>query len=157
MKTFVQIGVLVTLAALTACASHKTTVATSSGDATITQSGNGQQVTVQSSSGTVTVGGSVDPSNLGAPVYPGAEANTTMNVTGSDAGAMAAFKTNDDFDKVYDWYKSQLPAGSEKMKMSSGDGSVAEFVIEGANGKTAVQVTGKAGETEILITHSAKN
>ena len=160
MKTFVRIVVLIAVAGVVACSSHKTTtVSTSNGEATVTQSQSGQQVTVQTSGGAVTVGGSVDPSQLGAPVYPGAQGNSegTVSYTGANGGAMAAFKTSDDFDKVYEYYKAQLPAGSEKMKMSSGDGSIAEFVVSSANGETSVQISGKPGETAIIITHKAKN
>lgn len=159
MKTFVRIGALVAVVAVVACSSHKTTtVSTSNGDATVTQNAGSQSVTVQTSSGAVTVGGSVDPSQLGAPVYPGAQANSegSVSYSGADGGAMAAFKTTDDFDKVYEYYKSQMPAGSEKMKMQSGDSSVAEFVVSAGDGETAVQISGKTGETDIIITHKAK-
>lgn len=158
MKTFVRIGALAAIIALVACSSHKTTVSTSNGEATVTQDANGQSTTVQTSQGTVTVGKSADPSQLGAPVYPGADANTagTVSYTGANGGAMAAFKTTDDFDKVYEFYKSKLPAGSEKMKMASGDSSVAEFTVESTGSETAVEISGKSGETDIIITHKAK-
>jgi hypothetical protein len=159
MKTFVRISALVAIVTLAACSSHKTTtVSTSNGDATVTQDANGQSTTVQTQNGTVTVGKSADPSQLGAPVYPGADTNNegTVSYSGANGGTMAAFKTTDDFDKVYSFYKSQLPAGSEKMKMQSGDGSVAEFEVTGSNGDTAVQISGKTGETDIIITHKAK-
>ena len=158
MKTFVRISVLVAIVTLVACASHKTTVSTSSGDTTVTQDAGGQSTTVQTAQGTVTVGKSADPTQLGAPIYPGADANSegTVSYTGANGGAMSAFKTTDDFDKVYAFYKSQLPAGSEKMKMQSGDGSVAEFVVGNDSGETAVQISGKPGETDIIITHKAK-
>jgi hypothetical protein len=159
MKTFVRISALAAIIALVACSSHKTTtVSTSNGDATVTQDANGQSTTVQTQNGTVTVGKSADPAQLGAPVYPGADANNegTVSYTGANGGAMAAFKTTDDFDKVYGFYKSQLPAGSEKMKMQSGDGSVAEFEVTNGDGETAVQISGKPGETDIIITHKAK-
>jgi hypothetical protein len=159
MKTFVRIASLAAIVALVACGSHKTTtVSTSNGEATVTQDASGQSTTVKTNEGTVTVGKTVDASQLGVPAYPGADANTegTVSYTGANGGAMAAYKTTDDFDKVYTFYKSQLPAGSEKMKMQSGDGSIAEFVVDNASGETAVQITGKAGETAIIITHKAK-
>ena len=40
--------------------------------------------------------------------------------------------------------------------MQSGDGSVAEFVVANADGETAVQISAKPGETDIIITHKAK-
>jgi ABC-type enterochelin transport system substrate-binding protein len=157
MKTFVRIGALTATVALVACSSHKA-VTTSNGATTVTQDASGQSTTVQTDQGTVTVGKSADPAQLGAPIYPGADANSagTVSYTGASGGAMSAFKTTDDFGKVYDYYKSQLPAGSEKMKMQSSDGSIAQFVVTNAAGETAVQISGKPGETEIIITHKAR-
>jgi len=161
MKTFLRIAPLIAVAALVACGgAHKTTtVSTSNGDATVTQDARGQTTTVKTSQGSVTVGASVDPAQLGAPVYPGANANTagSISYTGANGGAMAAFDTPDNFAKVYDFYKSQLPAGSEKVKMEGADGSVAQFDVTSSNGETVVQINGKSGLTEIIITHKAKN
>ena len=42
------------------------------------------------------------------------------------------------------------------MKMQSGDGSVAEFEVTSGDGETAVQISGKPGETDIIITHKVK-
>lgn len=158
MKTFARLSVVAAVVLLVACATHKTTVSTTNGDATVTQDQNGQSTTVQTKEGTVTVGKSADPAALGAPVYPGADSNDTgaVTVSGPNAGSMAAFKTTDDFGKVYDFYKSHMPNGSEKMKMNSGDNSVAEFAATGADGETAVQISGKPGETDIIITHKSK-
>src|SRR5208283_4504655 len=141
-----------------ACSSHKATVYTTKDNTVVTQDASGQSTTVKTDQGTVTVGKSADPAQLGAQVYPGADANTagTVSYTGANGGAMSAFKTTDDFDKVYTFYKAQLPAGSEKMKMQSGDGSVAQFVFDNTTGETAVQISGKPGETDIIITHKAK-
>ena len=44
---------------------------------------------------------------------------------------IAAFKTTDAFEKVYDYYKQQLPADAEKMKVSSANGSVVSFQTGG--------------------------
>jgi len=160
MKKLASVAAIASIAVLAACGSHKTTtVTTSNGTATITQDQNGQQTSVTTKEGTVTVGGSADPNALGAPVYPGATKNDDQSsfiVTGKDAGAYAAFKTADAFDKVYDYYKSQLPAGSEKMKMASGDTSLAEFDMKDPKGETLVEVQGKTGETVIIITHKAQ-
>ena len=116
MKTFVRISALAAIVALVACAAHKTTVSTSNGDTTVTQDAGGQSTTVKTSEGTVTVGKSADPAQLGAPVYPGADANSagTVSYTGANGGAMAAFKTTDDFDKVYGYYKSQAAGGQRE-------------------------------------------
>lgn len=157
MKTFARMSAVAAIVMLVACGAHKTTVTTSNGEATVTQDQNGQSTTVQTKEGTVTVGKAADPATLGAPVYPGADTNDagTVTVSGPNAGSMAAFKTGDDFGKVYDFYKSHMPDGSEKMKMTSGDTSVAEFQTT-TDGETAVQISGKAGETDIIITHKPK-
>lgn len=144
MKTFVRISVFAAIVALVACSSHNAS---------------GKSVTVKSSDNTATVGSSVDPAQLGAPVYPGAKANKagTVSYTGADAGVMAAFSTTDDFDKVYNFYKSKLPPDSEKMRTQSADGSAAEFIILGTGGDTSVQINGKSSLTEIVIITKAKN
>jgi hypothetical protein len=111
------------------------------------------------------VGSSVDPSKLGAPVYPGAQPDP-----GSQAGISAQtpegstyigmFKTMDGFDKVYAYYKSQMPAGSEGMKLSMGGASSAMWQVgkDGAPDEVLVQVNSdKTGKVSILITHVIKN
>lgn len=147
----------VALIACAGCSSHKTTVETDQGPATVTTSNDNKTTTVETNQGKVTVGADVDPSKLNAPVYPGASKNDAggYSVEGSEGNAsMAAFKTSDDFEKVYEYYKAHMPSGSEKMKMASGGESVATFALEDAKGQTTVMITSKtAGETDILITH----
>lgn len=116
----------------------------------------GQGTTITTDKGAVTIGGSVDPSKLGVPIYPGAAQNPdAMSVTSaSGSGAVVQFKTTDPFDKVYDFYKAQLPNDSEKMKMAS---TMAMFKVENtAGGDTLVQLTAGSGFTAITITHSLK-
>jgi hypothetical protein len=122
-------------------------------------------LTVQTKNGTATLSGDVDPSKLGAPIYPGAQANPEAQgsfsaSTNEGSTVIATFKTTDPFDKVYDYYKSQLPTGSEAMKMSMGGASTAQWQIgkEGSADQVVVQVTSdKAGQVTILITHTIKN
>lgn len=146
-------------AALAACSSSKTTtVQTRNGAATITTSQGGENVTVQTSEGTTSLGSHVDPSKLGVSIYPGAEADAQGIITTKEAretSTVAAFKTADSFDKVYAYYKDRLPAGSERMKVTSGNGSVASFQI--GSPKTPDEVTvqvssDKPNETDLLIT-----
>jgi hypothetical protein len=151
------------IVALAACSSHKSTIQTSNGTATVTTNQGDKSVTVQTKEGTTAIGTTVDQGKLGAPVYPGASSEQQGSITtSSDKGTstLAAFKTPDAFDKVYAFYKQQLPAGAEKMKMSSGNGSVASFQVgdEGAADQVTVQVTSdKPSETDILITHVTKS
>lgn len=155
--------VLVAAIGFAGCSSHKTTVQTDNGTATVTTSQDNQTTTVQTGQGSVSIGkGAVDPSKLGAPVYPGASQDSEggMSMNGSEgSGAMAAFKTTDPFDKVYDYYKGQLPAGSEKLKVSQGDSSMASFQIgdDKSPDQTTVMITAKNGETDILITHGLRS
>ena len=157
---FLVVLALAAGAAVAACSSSKTaTVRTRNGAATVTTSQNGENVTVQTSEGTTSLGSHVDLSKLGVTVYPGAQADAQGTITTQEAkgtSVVAAFKTADSFDKVYEYYKGRLPAGSERMKVISGNGSVASFQIGSAKApdEVTVQVSSdKPNETDILITH----
>jgi hypothetical protein len=121
--------------------------------------------TVTTKNGTATLGGGVDASKLGAPVYPGAQPNPDSNgslsaETPEGSTVMATFKTADGFDKVYDYYKAQMPAGTEGMKLSMGGASSATWEVgkDGSADQVMVQVNSdKTGEVTILITHIIKN
>lgn len=136
---------------LTAC-SHKATITTSNGTETVTTSGDDKTVTIAGKEGTVTVGeNNVDLSKLGVPVYPGVRQVGSMSGTSAKgSGQVVSLKTADSFDKVSAWYKSQLPAGAQQMSSTSGESSFAEFVLSDRGGM--VMVTGKPGETDIVIT-----
>ncbi len=126
-------------------------------------SDDGKSTTVQTDQGTVTVGKAVDTSKLGVPMYPGASSEDAASVSGTaggTTGSVVTFKTNDDFEKVYQWYKSQLPAGSEKLKTTTTESSAAMFSIEdkAKNTTTNVQLASQGGSTgtTILITHQGQ-
>ncbi|MEO6835641.1 MAG: hypothetical protein ABI231_07025 [Candidatus Tumulicola sp.] len=147
------------IVALAACSSHTSTVQTREGAATVTTSQDDKSVTVQTKEATTAIGENVDAAKLGAPVYPGAQANQGTLATHDDksASVIAAFRTTDAFDKVYDFYKRQLPAGAEKLKVASGNGSIASFQSGGESDQVAVQIASdKPNETDILITHVTK-
>lgn len=136
--------------ALTACTSSVKT------------SDDGKSTTVQTDQGTVTVGKAVDTSKLGVPTYPNASSDDAASVSGASGGttgSVSTFKTSDDFEKVYAFYKSKLPADSEKMKMAAGGSSTAMFSMDDGKGNvTNVQIVSKdgSGSTTILITHQGK-
>lgn len=148
---------------LLAACSNKHTIYTKNGTATVETQNGGQTTTYQSKEGKVTIGkGAVDTSKLGAPVYPGAGQGSdavAMNVNSkTGSGQMATFTTTDSFDKVYAWYKQQLPKGAEKMKLDSGGSSIAEFVMgEEKTGQTMVMLSAKDGKTQITITHGTNS
>ncbi len=147
---------LISVAALAACGSQKTTYTTANGTATVTK--NGGTTTYESKAGKITVGAGVDLSKLGAPVYPGAtqnDENSAMSVSSSKgSGTVAAFSTSDKFSSVEAWYKARLPKGSEKMNANTGDSSIAEFVTSaGTPNQTSVMITTQDGKTQLVITH----
>ncbi len=162
MKSAIAGFMLATMVTLGACSAHKSAVQTSDGTATVTSSQDNKSVSVQTKEGTISINKDVDTSKLGAPVYPGAQANeqgAITNTTGTGTSMMAGFKTADSFDNVTAYYKQQLPAGSEKLNMSSANGSVATFEIgdeKSANFVTVHVTASKPGETDILITHVTK-
>jgi hypothetical protein len=155
-----KVGViaLLALAVPAACASHKTTIQTRNGTATVTTSQDNKRVTLQTNEGTTSIGQTVDIATLGAPVYPGAQAGdppsiTTVNDSGSTV--TANFTTTDAFDKVYGYYKRRLPPAAEKMKVTSGNGSVASFQVGDASAPEMITVqlsSDKPNMTNILIT-----
>src|SRR5215469_18130248 len=87
-------------------------IALSACTSSVKTSDDGKTTTVSGDQGSVTVGKGVDTSKLGAPVYPGAASDDNgVSFSGQQGSAtMASFKTGDDFEKVYDYYKSQMPA-----------------------------------------------
>lgn len=147
----------ISVAVLAACGGQKTTYTTANGTATVTK--NGSTTTYESKEGKLTVGqGAVDVSKLGAPLYPGAtqtQDNSSISVTTANgSGMMASFTTNDTFAAVDAWYKAHLPKGSEKMNVTQGGSSIAEFTMaENTPNQTLVMITAKDGKTQIVITH----
>ena len=154
--------VVLALVATAGCGGKKTTTI---GGTSVTTSDDDKTTTISGSGGSVTVGDkAVDLSKLGAPVYPGATQDAdggSVSVTTSEATtSTAVLKSTDPFDKVYDFYKAQMPAGSEKLKMSSGGSSTAMFQVGDSDAKETVAVTisAKDGEpTTISINHAVKN
>jgi len=154
--------VLLALVATGGCGGKKTTTI---GGTSVTTSDDDKTTTVSGEGGSVTIGNkAVDPSKLGAPLYPGAtqdEDGGSMSVTTSEATtSTAVLKSTDPFEKVYDFYKAQMPAGSEKLKMSSGGSSTAMFQVGDSDAKETVVVTigAKDGEpTTISINHAVKS
>ncbi|MBV9276919.1 MAG: hypothetical protein JOZ97_01640 [Candidatus Eremiobacteraeota bacterium] len=91
------------------------------------------------------------------PEYPGA-AKMASGASGMSMGGGTAagtvMQTSDSFDKVYKWYQSKLPAGSEKSHMTTAVGDTAVFTI-GELGKDQQSVTIHAvgGKTMITLAH----
>jgi len=163
MRSAIAIGALFALVATGGCGGGKKT--TTVGETSVTTSDDSKTTTISGSGGSMTVGsGAVDASKLGAPLYPGAtqdgDGGSMTVTTGEGTNSTALLKSTDPFDKVYDYYKAQMPSGSEKLKMSSGGSSTAMFQVGDSDSKETVIVTisAKDGDpTSITINHGVKS
>ncbi|HEY1882759.1 MAG TPA: hypothetical protein VGG51_06945 [Candidatus Cybelea sp.] len=88
------------------------------------------------------------------PSYPGAE--TQASGSSSNMGQSAAGKvlaTDDSFDKVYQWYQQNMPAGSEKSHITSPIQSAVFTIGDPGKGQTSITLTTSGGKTMITIAH----
>lgn len=162
-----RLSVLCVIAAslsLCACGGHKsTTVYTGSDNATVTTTDDNKTTTVETKEGTYTAGkDAVDVTKLAIPVYPGANKSDDSggySMSGKEGSAQVVMLTTpDSFDKVYAWYKAQLPKGAETMKVSNGGTDMAQFATGvQSNDQSTVMIEAKDGKTQILISHQQKN
>ena len=141
---------------LTGCSGHKQTIVTKEGGATVETNQSNDTTTITTNEGTAVVGkNAVDLSKLDVPVYPGASSESGGLSVQSKEGnqQIAMLTTADSFDKVYEWYKSHMPAGSEKLHMTTGGSSVAQFAIGTESDKSfkSVMITEATGKTAIQI------
>ena len=161
-RTSALLIILVSLTSLAACSSKKT-IATQQGTATVETNALHNTVKVTTGRGTAIIGrGAVDAKALGLPLYPDTIANQTgAMASNSSEGSkhVVSLMTHDPFDKVYQWYRAHMPAGSEQLHMDDPSGSIATFVIgkEGAPDVRSVQIQTNAGTTTILLSHLTKN
>jgi len=160
----------VALALVTACASHASNdnSSSNSGEATTSSAAPAAtdaataagSTTINTGNGQVTVNGTIDSSKLGVPVYPGAKPNNQGSLSVNSANGSAAyagFSTDDSFDKVYQFYKSQLPADAEKMKSSSGNSSMAMFSTKVGSDTVSVEiVSNDKGGTSVAISRGSE-
>ena len=148
---------------LAGCSGKKSANVTIS-DANVTvEQPNRQMTSVKTDQGEVKVGNvAVDPASLGLPLYPGAtqsDANS-MTVSSPSKGVeaqVAVLTTADGFDEVYDFYKSRMPAGSEKAKIASAGRQMANFEVGlgSADEKSAV-IREADGKVLIRLLHETK-
>jgi hypothetical protein len=149
------------LCMLVGCATKKTIV-TSEGTTTVETNRLHNTIKLSSERGTAIIGrGAVDPKTLGLPLYPGAiAAQTGAMVTHTNVGSssVVSLTTKDSFDSVYQWYRKQMPPGSEQTHMQLADGSVASFLSGklGDPDQKSVVITQNKGTTTIMLTHTSK-
>lgn len=155
------IAVALTLAVCACTDAHKSTVTTGNGAATVTTNEDNNTTTVQTKEGTFKTGkGAVDLVSLAVPIYPGAAASESGGyaMSGKQGNAqVVSLTSNDDFARVYAWYKAQMPAGSEKMRITSGATRMAEFALgENTKDTRTVMIQAQQRRTSILISHNVK-
>lgn len=163
MRSTITIAALLALVAAAGCGGAQKT--TTVGSTSVTTSDDSKTTTISGNGGSMTLGSNaVDASKLGAPLYPGATQDADgggMTLTTAEGtNSTASLKSTDPFDKVYDFYKAQMPPGSEKLKLSSGGSSTAMFQVGDSDAKETVLVTiaAKDGDpTAITINHMVKN
>ena len=147
------------------CSSEETkTVATPEGKATVTtKTEEGKSaVKVETKEGTLTVRSgpqAVSEAELGVPIYPGAEvvqSGQLAKTTDSASGIAASYSltTNDSFDKVASFYRSNLKdvqhamdqtMGGQRMSLfmtgKEGDMRTIQVIASTAGGPTSIQIT----------------
>jgi hypothetical protein len=95
--------------------------------------------------------GAGDDAKTGLPVYPGAK---VMHLGEASGQSGTVLTTPDSFDQVYDWYKSKMPAGSEKAKLAAAGISTVSFQenVNGGIGTVVINSRG-SGPTSIALAH----
>jgi hypothetical protein len=170
----------VTLATLGACAKKSDADATNAGTVTsapadgaatapaesaASPTDTGGTATIKGKSGELKIGkGAVDAASLGIPVYPGAKPSDAgsmamANTVKGESSQLTMLETADSFDKVYAFYKGQLPSGSEKMKVETGGSAMAEFQMgdTGSADVKSVTISSSNGKTAIELIHATKS
>jgi hypothetical protein len=92
---------------------------------------------------------------LGAPLYPGAQADeggSFVTRRGNRIAEVAAFQTTDSFERVQAFYRDRLPAGSQIISASTANGLAATFNFGSRGGRVTVEVaSSKPRETDIFV------
>jgi len=161
MRVISAVSLALLVCVLIGCSGHKQTIITKEGGATVETNQSNDTTTITTNKGTAVVGkNAVDLSKLDVPVYPGASSESGGLSVQSKEGnqQIAMLTTSDSFDKVYDWYKNHMPAGSEKLHMTSGGSSVAQFAIGAESDRNfkSVMITEATGKTAIQILVGSK-
>ncbi len=166
-STIASLTFALTAVALTACGpSGEKTVATGNGGTVTTQthSDGSQTYTVKDAANNtqVTMGtGAAASAKLPnyAPLYPGAEVQTSVNASGSNEGGMVMFKTSAAAQNVIDFYKKSAGAAgmADVFNMTSGD--TMSFSAHDTKTKHGFSVvaTKADGGTTVQVTWSNSN
>ena len=142
---------------------ESTTFTTPGGTVKVTaKSGQEGVVTVETKEGAATIKAgpqAVSEAELGAPLYPGAQVLSSGQFgqtkdTGSSAASTFLMSTNDSFDKVAAFYKTNLKDVQQSMDQTAGDQKIAMFMTGRKGNMRNVQIIAKTsgGPTNIQIT-----
>jgi hypothetical protein len=146
------IAICVALAAAGAgCAKNSDAASDSGGSTAASAAPAGGSAADTASKSDSSGGGAVDEKTK-LPLYPGATVNGSA---ASNGQAATVLTTADSFDKVYDWYKSKMPAGSEKAKVNAGGMSTASFIVDQNGGKATVAITSQGDKTTISLAQTS--
>jgi hypothetical protein len=160
------LGLFVTAACFVAgCGRDESkTFTTPGGTVKVTAKQSGQEgvVTVETKEGAATIKTgpqAVTEAELGAPVYPGAQVVSSGQFgqtkdAGSGVASTFLMSTNDSFDKVSAFYKTNLKDVQQSMDQTAGDQKIAMFMTGKKGNMRNVQITAKTsgGPTNIQIT-----
>jgi hypothetical protein len=128
-----------------------TTITTPEG--TVTTEQKDDKVTVKGDKGeTMTFGQSIDDAvikKLDMPVYPKAEGQGSMDMSGS---VMATYTTKEPFDDVASWYEKELGSGWDKSTMSSGESKLTSFSSKDTEKKAGVTISADKDAVTIILT-----
>jgi hypothetical protein len=154
---FLGISLVIAMAlALGACSSKSSSNTSSSSDQSSAASASAEP----SAADTSDSGASPAPSEAATtaagqiPTYPGA--TTAYSGSSSNMGQSAAgtvMTTDDSFDKVYSWYQSHMPAGSEKAHVTAPVQSAVFTIGSTPQDQTSVSITVSGGKTMITVGH----
>jgi hypothetical protein len=126
----------------------------------VDESGGGaKQVSIKTPVGSLDVAQDVDVARLGLPVYPGATRvkggeSATVNMTYGDKASLrvlaAKFETEDDLEKVRDYYMTRLGDSVTKFSDKDKDGNTV-FELKKAGQERVVALHRKGSGTEINL------
>ncbi len=141
--------------AITACAGKSSSSASDQTNAAATTSSDNSSDTSASTAPSAEASAAASPATGGdVPTYPGA--TTQASGSSSNMGSSAAgtvMSTDDSFDKVYQWYQQNMPAGSEKSHVTAPVEGAVFTVGQPGQGQTSVTLSTSGGKTMITIAH----
>lgn len=122
--------------------------------------GEKQSLEVKAKEGTVTFTAgekrSISESELGVPVYPGAKVESTSSVKGGAGGNSGTYEqymlsTDDSYDKVLDFYKSNLKDVKTSYVGTQGETRSAMFSMGNGKKQTTVHILNDRDKKQTII------